>query len=159
MATWQFSVVFIPASWAEENSYRTSLLYDEDGYNTECAWKERQPDSSFRDVLTEILPVSESWHKDLLTWGDTKQHDIQVWYEEKVIDGIHIRIDLNQDLNVIIIKVIKSAKALDCVLFFPEFKEIVEANEFQLKNALRKSNAAKFVSNPKKFLNEISKET
>ena len=64
-----FSVVFIPASWAEENSYRTSLLYDEDGYNTECAWKERQPDSSFRDVLTEILPVSESWHKDLFDLG------------------------------------------------------------------------------------------
>ena len=159
MATWQFSVVFIPASWAKENSYNSSLLYDEDGYDTTCAWKEKQPDSSFRDVLSQILPTSESWHDDLLTWGDTKEHDIQVWYEDKVIDGINIRIDLNQNLNEIIIKVVKAAKALDCALFFPEFKEIVEANEFELKKALKKSNAAKFVSNPKKFLSEISKKT
>jgi len=159
MATWQFSVVFIPSSWAEANSYNSSLLYDEDGYDTECAWKDKQPDSSFIKVLSEILPASKSWHDDLLTWGDTKEHDIQVWYEEKKIDGIHIRIDLNKDLNEIIIKVVKAAKTLGCSLFFPEFKKIVEANEFELKSALKKSNAAKFVNNPQEFLNEISKKT
>ena len=159
MAIWQFSVVLIPASWAEENSYITSLLYDEEGFDTECTWQNIQPEPSFRDVLSEVLPASESWHNDLLTWGEIKGHDIQVWHAEGVIEGIHIRLDLNQKLNEIIVKVVKAAKVLDCALFFPELKEVVEANEFELIKALKRSNAAKFVLNPQDFLNEISNET
>lgn len=159
MATWQFSVVLIPASWAEENSYSSSSLYDEEGYDTECAWKGRQPESEFKAVLGEILPPSKSWHEELLTWGNEKEHDIQVWYENETIDGIHIRLDLNQNLNEIIIKVVKAAHALNCALFFPEFKLVSEANEFEIKNAIKNSNAAKFVSNPQEFLNELSKKT
>ena len=159
MATWQFSVVLIPASWAEENSYSSSALYDEEGYDTECAWKGRQPESEFKAVLGDILPPSKSWHEALLTWGNEKEHDIQVWFENETIDGIHIRLDLNQNLNEIIVKVVKLAKTLNCALFFPEFKSVTEANEFQLKDAIKKSNAAKFVCNPQEFLNEISKKT
>jgi len=159
MATWQFSVVLIPISWVEENSYSSSALYDEEGYDTECAWKDRQPDSEFKTVLGEILPPSKSWHEELLTWGNDEEHDIQVWVENEIIDGIHIRLDLNQNLNELIIKVVKVAKTLNCVLFFPELNSVVEANEFELNKALKKSNAAKFVTNPQEFLNEISKKT
>ncbi len=88
MATWQFSVVLIPASWAEENSYSSSALYDDEGYDTECAWKGRQPESGFKAVLGDILPPSKSWHEELLTWGNEKEHDIQVWFENETIDGI-----------------------------------------------------------------------
>lgn len=159
MATWQFSVVLIPASWAEENSYSSSSLYDEEGYDAERAWKDRQPASAFKTVLGEILPPSKSWHEELLAWGNEEEHDIQVWFENETIDGIHIRLDLNQKLNEIIIKVVKAAKTLECALFFPELKSVAEANEFELKNAIKKSNAAKFVRNPQEFLNEISKKT
>ncbi len=77
----------------------------------------------------------------------------------EAIDGINFRLDLTQDLNEIIVKVVRAAKSLNCALFFPEFRSVVEANEFELKNAIKKSNAAKFVSNPQEFLNEISKKT
>ncbi len=159
MATWQFSVVLIPTSWAEENSYSSSALYDEEGYDTECAWKDRQPESGFKAMLGEILPPAKSWHEELLTWGNEKEHDIQVCFENEKINSIHIRLDLNQNLNEIIVKVVKAAKNLNCSLFFPEFKLIAKANEFELKNAIKLSNAEKFVRNPQEFLNEISKKT
>ena len=159
MATWQFSVELIPATWAEENSYSASAPYDEEGYDTERAWKDRQPDAAFKCVLSEILPPSKSWHEGLLTWGDESEHDIQVWLEDGVIDGIHIRLDRNQQLNEIIIRVVKAAKTLNCALFVPELKSVVEANEFELNNAIKNSNAAKFVRNPQDFLNVISKGT
>ena len=153
MATWQFSVVLIPISWVEENSYSSSALYDEDGYDTACAWKNRQPCSEFKAVLGEILPPSKSWHEELLAWGNDEEHDIQVWVENEVIDGIHIRLDLNQNLNELIIKVVKAAKTLNCALFFPELSSVVEANEFELNKAVKKSNAAKFITNPREFIN------
>ena len=157
MATWQFSVVLIPASWAEENSFNASALYDEEGDNTELAWKDRQPESGFEVVLSGILPASKSWHKDLLTWGNEKEHDIQVWYEDGTIDGITIRLDLNKNLNEMITRVVKAAMILDCALFFPEFKRVAEANELALKYAIKKSDAAKFVRHPQAFLHELSK--
>jgi hypothetical protein len=159
MATWQFSVVLIPTPWAEEHSYSSSALYSDEGYDTECAWKDRQPDSGFKTLLGKILPPSRSWHDELLTWGNEKEHDIQVWVENQTIDGIHIRLDLNQNLNDISIKVVKAAKSLNCALFFPEFRLVVEANVFELKNTIGKSNAAKYVRNKQEYLNEISKKT
>jgi hypothetical protein len=147
MAAWQFSIVLIPQKWAIENKYDPSFMYD-GGYDTEMAWKENQPAKDFVDILSQMLPPSKSWHDDLLCWGDEKGHDIQVWFENNVIDGIHIRLDLNRNLNSILARLVAIAQKLDCVLFYPELKTITEANEFELKNTLRMSNAARFVKNP-----------
>lgn len=78
MAIWQFSIVLIPTSWAKENSYHTSAFFNEEGYDTQYAWKDRQPDSRFKAAVDEILSPSKSWHEDLLIWGNVEEHDIQV---------------------------------------------------------------------------------
>ena len=158
MATWQFSVVLIPKSWAEENKYSSSSLYDDDGYyDTEVAWKGNQPNIDFKSILSTLLPPAKSWSKELLYWGNEDEHDIQVGYEGKLIEGIHIRLDLNQKLNSILVKLVKVANELNCILFFPELKTVTEANEFELKNALQNSRAANFVSDPHRFLDELQK--
>ncbi|EPR5147930.1 hypothetical protein ACU6FY_004579 [Vibrio alginolyticus] len=159
MAIWQFSVVLIPASWAEENSYSSSSLYDDEGYDTAYLWKDRQPVSDLTVVFDEIPPPSKSWDRELLVWGNEKEHDIQVWYDGEAVESIHIRLDLNHELCEIINKVIKAAIALDCVLFFPEFKSVVMASESELKHAIKKSNAAKFMSDPKGFFNNVKEKT
>ena len=158
MATWQFSVVLIPKSWAEENKYCSSSLYDEDGYyDTEAAWKENQPNTNFITVLSTLLPPAKSWSKEMLSWGNEEEHDIKVGYEGELIEGIHIRLDLNQKLNSILVKLVKVANELSCVLFFPELKTVTKANEFELNNALQNSRAAKFVGDPHGFLDELQK--
>jgi len=115
MATWQLSVNLIPRIWAIENKFSSSELYSEDGYDTDLAWRENQPEPEFLNLLSGFLAPSKSWSKDLMYWGNEKEHDIQVWYEDKMIDGIHIRLYLNQNLNSIIVKLTKLAKELDCV--------------------------------------------
>jgi len=157
MATWQFSVVLIPRSWAIENNYSSTLLVTEEGYDTEIAWKENQPNPEFMDILSKMLPPAKSWGNDLLCWGNEEENDIQVWFENKTIEGIHIRLDLNQNLNNIIANLVQTAKNLDCALFFPELKAVKEANEFELKRALKASRAAQFVKDPNKYLNDLQK--
>lgn len=159
MATWQFSVVLIPKSWAMEHQFDASPLYGSEGYDTALAWKDNQPNPEYKNILSTILPVANSWHKHLLCWGNTEEHDIQVWQENENIEGIHIRLDMNQSLNEIIRKVVDAAQNLHCVLFFPELKAIVDANEFELKNAALKSGAAKFVKDPKSYLDGIKNDT
>ncbi len=155
MATWQFSVNLIPKSWAIKNDYDSSLFYSDEGYDTEVAWVNNQPKPDYINSLSKILPKTKSWSKDLLCWGNEEEHDIQVCYENKIIDGIHIRLDLNQQLDNIITKLIQAAKELDCVLFFPELKTIVEANKINLDKALQSSRAALFVNDPHRFLDEL----
>ena len=155
MATWQFTIEFIPRNWAEDNMSNVQELYDSDGYSTEVAWKKSQPVTDFVAILSEILPVSESWHKDLLTWGDEKSHDIQVWHENQMVKSITLRLDLQQNFNSLLINIVKAAIKLNCMFFIPEKESIVEPNEFRLKNAASSSQAAKYVKDPIVFLNNI----
>ena len=155
MATWQFTIEFIPRDWAEDNMSNVQELYDSDGYNTQVAWKKSQPVIDFIAILSEILPLSESWHKDLLTWGDVKSHDIQVWHENQMVESITLRLDLQQNFNSLLINIVKAAIKLNCMFFIPEKKSIIEPNEFELKNAALNSQAAKFVKDPIEVLKNI----
>lgn len=146
MASWQFTVVLIPTSWAEENNYNSSKLCSEQLYCTECVWKGSPINSELQHILSSVLPPSQSWHEKLLTWGNEDEHDIQVRFRSESVDSIRIRLDLRHQLNEMFIKVVKAAHALNCAFFFPEFESIVDANEFQLKSATLKSCAARFVS-------------
>jgi len=155
MAVWQFGVVLVPDAWAQENNYRVEKLIAEDGYDTEHIWLDRQPSSNFIQILSSVLPITESWHEELLIWGDLDTHDIQVWYEGRVLSSVSFRIALNKSCGVLLEDIIRVAKELDCVLFFPETKTIEKPVLTTLKNALVNSNAAKFVTNPEKFLSEL----
>jgi hypothetical protein len=156
MAVWQCSVVFIPKLWAVENRYDPTSLYDADGYyDTTTAWKENQPHPEFINKLSSVLSPAKSWDKDLLFWGNEKENDIQVWYENKLVDGIHIRLDLNKNLYELIAKLIKIANELDCIFFFPEQRIFTEANEIEFKKTLKNSRAAKFVIDPEEFLKDL----
>jgi len=157
MATWQFSVNLIPKSWAIVNNFRASLLYTENGFDTEIAWKNNQLTPEFIETLSKLLPPAKSWSENLLCWGSEEEHDIQVSLENESIEGVNIRIDLNQKLNKIINKIVITAKKIDCVFFFPEYRTITEANEFELKRALQNSQAAQFVKSPTSFLSKLQK--
>lgn len=149
MALWQFEIVLIPRKWAIKHDYVTTLLYDDDGYDVTVAWKDNQPCVDYVHVLSKLLPQAESWHKDLACWGDEKGHDIQVWSENGQVEGIHIRLALNQDLTGMLPKLVSIAKELDCVLFYPELELSSDADEFELEKALLKSNASRYIQEPK----------
>jgi hypothetical protein len=142
MAIWQFLIELIPRDWAEENSYNAGLLQSDEGYATQIAWESRQPEIDVVPVLSRILPLAESWHKDLIFFGDNQSDDIEVWCQDQVIDGISIRIDLKKDVKRTVVKVVRAAKKLGCIFFIPEKESFVEANEFALIKMVKESDAA-----------------
>lgn len=156
MAVWQFNIQLIPAEWAEENNFDVANLYSTDSFDTEIAWSRKQPRYDFKEILSEVLPKSESWHIDLLTWGDSQGHDIQVWYENKTVESMCFRVALNQKTEGVIEGILKAALELNCVFFFPETKTIGASERVVLTAAVYNSNAAKFVKNPRGFLKNLS---
>ena len=145
MAAWQFSVVLIPRGWAEENNNRVDHLYQKDGYVTGVAWAHWQPTVDFPGKVSKVLPESKSWHNSLLTWGNTLKHDIQIWYENDLVESVCIRFSLRHKPEKLIGKVLLLAEDLNCVFFFPETKAIENPTYNILKSGIINSNAAKFL--------------
>jgi hypothetical protein len=159
MAIWQFTIVLIPTAWVEKEKFDLSHLQTEDGFTTGCTWIERQPECKLGDVFDTILPPIKSWDDEVLIWGNTKTHDIQVIYENGLLEDIVVRLDLNLELSKIIVQIVNAARTLNCVFFIPESDSVVLANEIGLVDAVHKSNAAKYVTNPREYLDGISKQT
>ena len=156
MAVWQVPVEFVPAKWAEENNFEVEALYGEDGFDTTYAWIENQPTKDLNAIFSPILPKADSWSEDLSLWGNDKAHDISVWHEDGEFFSIGFRLDLRENVTGIMSALCEAAKELNCVLFVPGQKVMLNPNVFELKQFVLKSNAARFVSDPESFLNGLS---
>ena len=102
------------------------------------------------------MPKADSWSDDLSLWGNDNVHDISVWHGEGKIFSIGFRLDLRENITSILSALCEAASALNCMLFVPGQKVILNPNVFELKRYILKSNAAKFVSDPEGFLNGLN---
>lgn len=148
MAVWQVSFEFVPVKWAEENNFKVESLYGDSGFDTACAWIENQPAKDLDAIFSSILPKAVSWSEDLALWGDDKVHDINVWCEKGEILSIGFRLDLRENIKSIMPALCAVAASLNCVLFVPGQKIIINPNVFELKRCILKSDAAKFARDP-----------
>lgn len=159
MAIWQFVIILVPKDWAMEADFNPSSLYESDGYETKVAWKNRQPPTNFKNLMSKILPPAKSWNDALLCWGDEKENDIQVGYENNAVADIQFRLALHTQFKPLLPKLIEVANELNCVLFFPELGLISIASETVLLELIQRSRAARFVSDPRKCLDGFQNGT
>jgi len=101
-----------------------------------------------------MLPEGKGWIPELRVWGNDESSDIQVPYENGIIESIHMRLDLREDISQLIAQVVNLADELDCDLLIPGEKRIIKPNIFELNGAASESNAARFVKDPRGFLEE-----
>ena len=159
MAVWQVPIQLIPERWVEDNGHSTESLYDEDGFcDPSETWKQNQPTKKLDDVFGKILPLSSSSDDEALVWGSDKKHDISAWYENTILVSLGLRIDMREPVDKLLTKIITAAQELNCQLFIQGQGIIIKANVFDLKKNILKSNAARFVSDPEKFLRGVDFE-
>ena len=152
MATWQFNFSFVPI-----NSISTKIELDENGlFDFSSFWLKNQPPENYIELIRKILLPTRSWSQDILIFGKEDETCIEVVLENSIVVDISIRIDLrtfNLDLTI---KIIDLAKQFKCSLFLSETNELIEGNSQILFEKIKNSNAAKFVIDPRKFLDEIN---
>lgn len=160
MATWQFTFNLIPNPWIKNPNNSIDKLYDDEGIlDPYLAWENNQP-KNLDALCNEILNQTTSWSKDLKIWGDTETNDIQVFYENSLIESISIRLDVREINKPFLLKIINFVNELNCLLHLSESKEIIEPNYCIVVENIMKSNAYRFVKDPHEFLNNIkSNET
>jgi|688.fasta_scaffold539765_2 hypothetical protein len=155
MAIYQFVIELIPEIWAKNNNYSAELLLGSEQYDLSIPWNRYKLSDDVISTISRFLPISKSWHQDLLTWGDAQCSDIQLWKQNDIVDAITIRLDLRDNkIEELVAKTVSLAIKLKCVLLLPGSKQIISSNYLLLHEAIGKSSAAQYVINPRKYLND-----
>ena len=151
MATWQFDFSFVPI----DNLSIKIEMDENDLVDFSSFWLLKQPPENYKELITKILYPTKSWHKDILIFGKEDETCIHVCLENKNVIDVSARIDLRTfDMNLLT-KIVDLAKLFKCSLFLFETNELIESNSQILFEKIKNSNAAKFVIDPRKFLDEI----
>jgi len=101
--------------------------------------------------ISNIFPLGESWHKDLVVYGNNDKTCIILSYENNILQEVLIKIDLRSATKNELIMIVEFIKAnnlkivCDTMIYEPTIKKIIEL--------IKKSNAYKFCENPQEFLN------
>jgi hypothetical protein len=158
MAIYQYNIIFLPEENRNEIPSRTSESFD-DVINS--FW--RRKNISFSEIesrLNSFVKPTE-WSKDiadLKNYGNSDTNDIHIGIDENDhILEFSCRFDL-RDLDIKFVKnVLSLSNNLHCValdiegnLFEPSFENLVQNIE--------KSDALKFVGNPKEFLTKLTQK-
>lgn len=181
MAIWQFHIYLIPQK-SLLNKYGkvpTQLIMDTNGWSDYIHNADFDTEPEFEDALTipwwlnlninltNILPLLEAfgaiqnWTQNadgLRSFGDTETSDISVCFNDttKVVEEISCRLDLRQLDKRFIDKILSLATQFECLLMDRQgrlFKPSMEA----LFDAIKLTNANRFVADPEQFLNDLSK--
>lgn len=159
MATYQFLIELIPASWVKKHPQNAiELLFDVDGYEPSISW-ELLYEPELEILISNILPSKKSWNENLKIWGSEESNDIQVWIEKNIIQSIRIRFDLRSDIEELKFKIIHLSKKISCDMLAVSEKKIFSPDIELLNNYILNSNAKKFVENPGKFLDNIGNKS
>ena len=151
MATWQFDFSFVPIS-----DLSSTFEKDENGsFDFSSFWIKNQPPENYRELIAKFLLPSISWSKDILMFGKEDKTCIDVSLENNYVVDISVRIDLRTFNMDLMNKIVDLAKLFKCSLFLYETNELIESNSQILFEKIKNSNAAKFVIDPRKFLDEI----
>ncbi|MBC3935789.1 hypothetical protein H8K47_10495 [Undibacterium sp. CY7W] len=146
MAVWQFTTCLVPKSWATANAGNVSLLSSDDYFDSSIAWMDLTIDRcSFDEAFDKVLGRRKAWHENQTAWGDEQRTDIQLWIEHGHIEGIQLRMNLNEDLEPFLSRFCEALDGLDCIVFVPETKQLLPLALDAIIRAALASTAASFV--------------
>ena len=143
MAVWQFDLFLVPPSTAIGS-------FDRDP----PSWCRPLPD--FESAFQALLPAGDSWHYDLQTWGEEDGTRIDLLRPEPSSREVFVRIDLRAPAGTFIARLLADADAWQARLFLPEAQVVIEPKSELLAGAIRESSAARFVTDPRAFFDEIA---
>ncbi|HLP36756.1 hypothetical protein [Lacibacter sp.] len=181
MAIWQFHIYFIPKK-SLLNKYGqvpTQLSMDKESWNDYFQDSDLDQEPEFEDALTirwwldlnikidNFLPLLktfgdiQSWTQNsdgLRSFGDTDTNDISVCFNDStnIVEEVSCRLDLRQLDKNFIDKVLSLATQFDCLLMDRQGR-LYQPSMIALFDTIKLSNANRFVGDPEKFLNDLSK--
>ena len=180
MAIWQFNIYFIPRQslFDKYGLVPTQLEMNKDGWSDYIRIGDLDGEPGFEDTLTikwwlplnidinEFLPTLQQFGElqewtahltGLRSFGDTETNDICVGFDHSTnkVEEVGCRLDLRKIDKGFVSKLLSLATRYDC-LFMDRQGRLYEPTLENLVDAIRLSNANRFVEDPRQFLEDLS---
>lgn len=155
MAIWQYDIVAVPRGPINLvcGGFPTDIqpeLFDSRNW-----WRGKQgPDDT---ELSALLPPAISWSESIKAWGTNDGNRIELHFHNEELFEIKIRIDLRELSKKFLEAIIELAVRHDLV-FWTEEARLLEASFDALASDIAKSQALSFVHDPRRFLDQLSKQ-
>ena len=149
MAIWQFDVDFR----SNETGVRRSTAEDR-GSGAGRKGMFQRDDADLLRVIDGMLVRRKSWSENLVLWGEENGNRIDIFLEEGKIANVNARIDLRQPSVAFLELLLKIARY--CGAHFRTEDELdIPAEKERILEAIRHSEAFRFVSDPQRFFEEL----
>ncbi len=161
MAIWQFNIYILPRQTLLDRYGQVITELDYEEALTIHWWLNLNLDTN------EILPLLQHFG-DLQEWtsrteglrsfGDTESNEISICYDNKTdkVEELSCRLDLRQIDKNFIYKVFSIATQFDCLLMDSKGR-LFQPTAAALAESIQLSNAKRFVTDPRQFLDDLSK--
>ena len=180
MAIWQFQIYFVPRqSLLDKHGHvPTQLQMNKEGWADYIEKFNLDEEPDFEDALTvqwwlnsnldinELLPILQQFGElqewtatcnGLRRFGDTETNDISVSFDHLTnkVQELSCRLDLRQIDKAFVNRLLSLAKRFDCLLMDRHGK-LYEPTIENLVDRIERSNANRFVEDPRQFLEDMS---
>ena len=125
-----------------------------DYWEVDDLWKGSQLFPDWEAELSSITPRAKWWTESSLLWGEESGNRIEVFIEDGKTSSVCARLDARSVDLELVRRLADFAAKNDCV-FYTEDEEVLEPDLTAILDALASSNAARFVADPRKFLDEL----
>lgn len=155
MAAWQYDLFIIPRQKIEQLGCVGSISGELYG---QTAWWDGSV--SPQDVATRIdtfLSKGDGWSGSVLTWGVEDGNRIDLLVEESLIEELQVRLDMRDLSEGFLQEIVRLAGSLEGV-FCSGDGTLIAADMPSLAKAMAESDAARFVADPSRFLENLADE-
>jgi hypothetical protein len=152
MALWQFVLDLVPASAANVGGMPAARMSREQLDTVSLGFSNADAATLFVR-LQALLPEKKSWSQSLRIWGDEKTDDIQVWMDDKLIEGVQFRLDVSHLSLALVGGICAVARHFNCVLATRD-GAIIQPNRETVIRMILASPAMRFVRDPQRYLEE-----
>lgn len=158
MAIWQYDMYAFPQATLQATLGQippTLTLEDSDRFDL---WRDTDL-SSLISKLDDVLPRVAGWDSSLLVWGADSGDRIDLSLsDDQKIESVFIRVNLYRRTRGFVNRLLALALAEEWLLLGEQSNRLFPPDSEALLADLRRSDAARFVIDPEKFIKGLSDE-
>ncbi len=148
MALWQYTFYVLPKEGVQELSSDFHFVKDNDGFDDALYWIGQHLHKSFFNDITNILPKSISWSRNIDLYGNQESNCVEVLFKTNWIVSVSMRIDFTSNYENILRQLIEFF-ILNGLIIIDEELNLLPNNLLAIKE---KINASSQYEKYKKFI-------
>jgi hypothetical protein len=150
MAVWQFDGHLLPEETIRRRYGSRPVAISSADIDAGGWWKGIRVPADLAERLLSILPQGSSWSSSIQTWGQEDGDRIDLVWDNDELADIFLRVDVRRISYELLDKVLRLAQANRWVLWIDG--HVLRPSLGQLLRAIQRSDAFRFVQDPKDFL-------